>query len=403
MGVSYVLEGSGLKDGDNIRLTVQLIDAMNDRHIWSNSYNRSSDEIFALQSEIAQLVANEIKSVVDPEEKQLIEKIPTHNLTAWEYYLKGREENYNYWLDFDLDHINNMIDYYSRAIEFDPEFSLAYTGLGRAYWMLGHAAPKVSPDYWKESKRLLNIAIELDPQNGWAYAELGVVQHNWDCDSTAALQSLEKALALSPNEEWCYAISKTLEYRLGNCSKLASLIEEQIKINPSVTPPSSNLWVLTCQQDFAGIRSIANQKWTKNNGIQPSFFYYIAYLEDGYYEQAIKISESIQAKSEDQSVRLSTKGHFFARIGDRERALEILEDLAKLSESRSVSNVYSANIYYALGDKEQTLEYLERALQERDCRVRAFRDPTAFNLIDKNEPWLQDFIRRSWIPQSDDE
>ena len=129
----------------------------------------------------------------------------------------------------------------------------------------------------------------------------------------------------------------------------------------------------------------------------------MAYIEDGNYDLALKIAESIEDKSIDRLISISIKGHILAMMGDREGALEMLEDLNKLSESRSVSNVYFANIYYALGEKERTLEYLEGAFQERDWRIHAFRDPTAFNLIDNDEPWLKDFIRRSWIPLSDTE
>ena len=175
----------------------------------------------------------------------------------------------------------------------------------------------------------------------------------------------------------------------------------KVGTNPGQIP--YNLMLLTCQQDFEEIRRIGDEKWNNNTGILSSFYYYMAYIEDGNYDLALKIAESIEDKSIDRLISISIKGHILAMMGDREGALEMLEDLNKLSESRSVSNVYFANIYYALGEKERTLEYLEGALQERDWRIHAFRDPSAFNLIDNDEPWLKDIIRRSWIPLSDTE
>jgi TolB-like protein len=130
MNVSYIIEGSGLKHGDNVRLTIQLIDAINDKHIWSNTYNRKTEEIFELQSEIAQLVARELEAIISPEEKELIEKIPTTSLTAHDFYQRGREEHNQYWLDNDnktaLERAEEM---YKEALEYDPTFALAYTGL----------------------------------------------------------------------------------------------------------------------------------------------------------------------------------------------------------------------------------------------------------------------------------
>lgn len=89
MNVSYVVEGSGLKDGEKIKLTVKLIDAENDKRLWSNNYNADIKDIFALLSEIAQQVAQEIRAIITPEEKALIEKIPTTSQTAWDLYLQA--------------------------------------------------------------------------------------------------------------------------------------------------------------------------------------------------------------------------------------------------------------------------------------------------------------------------
>ena len=129
LNVSYILEGSGQKYGDDIKLTVQLLDAVNDKHIWSSPYNRKITDIYAIQSEIAQVVASELKAIITPEEKLKIEKIPTDNTEAYEnyllglhYYNKGTEEN-----------LLMAIDYYKNAIANDPQFALAYTGISLAY------------------------------------------------------------------------------------------------------------------------------------------------------------------------------------------------------------------------------------------------------------------------------
>ncbi|KPK83210.1 MAG: hypothetical protein AMS27_13280 [Bacteroides sp. SM23_62_1] len=405
LNVNYLIEGSAQRFEDQVRIRVQLIHAATDNHLWGEIYEGSWKDVLSLQSEIAKQIADELKTVLTPKEIEKIEKEPTGNLEAYDFYLKGNEEHWQYWQDNNPDHINKSIGHYLKAIELDQEYSMAYTGLGREYWMLGHYALKPSPEYWKESKRLLNKAIELDPENGWAYAELGVVQHNWDWDSSAARYSFEKALDLSPNNQNCYMHFIHLEARLGNCNEVASLIKEYSKkFSVSVHDMDNwNLLFLVCRKDIEQIKHIADQYWNYDTPILPGFYCYIAYLNNGNYTKALEIAESIIDHSEDPSIRFMIRGHINAMMENSEGAHAMLENLNKLSESRSVSNVYFANIYYALGDKERTLEYLERALQEHDWRIHAFmNDATSFNLI-KAEPWLEDIIRRSWIPVSDTE
>jgi len=402
MNVSYVLEGSGHRDGENVRLFVQLREGKTDKSIWSKAYDADIEEIFSLESEIAQLIASEINAVITPEEKQRIERIPTNSLTAYDYYLQGSNEQWKYWEDHDPSHIHRSIDLSLKAVELDPNFSMAYLGMGRGYWMLGSGDIKPSQDHWEESKRLIQKAIELDPSNGLAYAELGVVQHNWDWDSTAARKSFERAIQLSPKIDQIYSHYMHFEHRLRNCSRLKMLIEKR-KENCSVEIDEEDLWNLLwleCQDDLKEIERIGEQYWTENSDMYHTILYYIAYIQDGHIEKASEIAESIISRTKDPSIQLMLKGYHFAATGKLEDAYAKIEDLTILSESRFVSNIYFANIFYALGDREQTLKYMELALKDRDWRIHAFRSHSSLNLI-KPEPWLQDIIDRSWIPLND--
>ena len=126
LNVNYILEGSGQKYGNNIRLTVQLIDAVKDKHIWSSPYEGETDDIFKLESQIAQTIARELKAIITPQEEDLIRQNPTNNTLAYDYYLKGRQ--YYADLKYDL-----AIDQYSKAIEQDPKFALALLARSSMY------------------------------------------------------------------------------------------------------------------------------------------------------------------------------------------------------------------------------------------------------------------------------
>jgi len=134
MNVDYILEGSGHRDGNNVRLIVQLLDGRKDQHLWSKTYDADIEEIFSMQSEIAQLIAAEIKAIISPDERELIEKIPTSSLTAFDYYTQGKEEHLKYEMTGDSEALERAVKLYNLALKYDSAFAQAYTGLGRAYW-----------------------------------------------------------------------------------------------------------------------------------------------------------------------------------------------------------------------------------------------------------------------------
>jgi TolB-like protein len=280
LDVSYLLEGRFQKYGDKARLIVQLIQTGIEGHAWANDYNREWTDIFTVQSEVAQEIAREIHAVINPEEKQRIEKIPTTNMSAYDLYLKGIQTYYDFWKTGAIEQVHLSIDYFMKAIELDPEYSLAYTGLGRAYWMLGQFGPNRSPIHWKESKSLLMKAISLDPTNGWAYSELGVVLSNWYWDSAASTNAFEKALGLSPNREDVYDHYVSHTYRVGNCERLASLLRGYInRFDPDndLGVVNSNLLLLTCREEFEEITRIADLEWDRNTGFVETTYIAQAY------------------------------------------------------------------------------------------------------------------------------
>jgi TolB-like protein len=178
LNVSYILEGSGQKYGDDIKLTVQLLDAANDKHIWSSPYSRKINDIYAIQSEIAQAIATRLKAIITPEEKQKIAKIPTENTEAYEnyllglhYYNKGTEEN-----------LLRAIDYYKNAINNDPGFALAYTGISWAYMDLVFNANWSPDEVYPKARAAALKALELDNNLSEAHVALANIKfyNDWD-------------------------------------------------------------------------------------------------------------------------------------------------------------------------------------------------------------------------------
>jgi len=202
--VSYILEGSGQKYGDDISLTVQLLDAVNDRHLWSSPYKRKINDIFALQSEIAQAIASKIKATITPEEKKLIERIPTANIAAYDLYLKANDYREDYNRTNNLSSYQTAINLYSTALKVDPSFARAYTGLARSYYDRYYW-----PDYFKENFLdscliLANKALSLDDQLDEAYYLKGLY-YSKNGFFEEALKNFDNALILNPNSYQAYS------------------------------------------------------------------------------------------------------------------------------------------------------------------------------------------------------
>lgn len=192
LNVHYLVEGSGQKLEDQILLNIQLIDGTTDQHLWSEQYDRATADIFQLQKEVAQKIAAEIEAVITPEEAERLEEIPTENLEAYEYFLKGREHFYA----GTAEDLKQALSYYERAIELDPEFARAYAGMAIAYYFLDYFY--TGRQYSEQINYYADQAVLYDAQSPQSLIAKALF-YLQGADYTAALPHLEKALEYHPN------------------------------------------------------------------------------------------------------------------------------------------------------------------------------------------------------------
>jgi TolB-like protein len=221
--VNYIVEGSGQKYGNKFVLRVQLITGKNERHLWAKSYDREikkTTDIISMQSEIAQLIASELKATITPEEKQQIEKTPTASLTAYDFYQRGREEERKFALinlsaisDFSLGSAENPSNIqaierakimYSTALKYDSTFALAYVGLASVYWNKNYYKEYFSGDFLDSVPYLAEKALSLDDKIPDAHNILGMY-YDEKGNHNQALEEYDKAIKLNPNDWMAYA------------------------------------------------------------------------------------------------------------------------------------------------------------------------------------------------------
>ncbi len=195
LGVSSILEGSVQKVGNNVRITTQLIDAITDVHLWSETYDRNISDIFSIQSEVAQNVARELKATLTSEEKGKIEKNQTNNPEAYNLYLQGRF----CWNKRTKEGLIKSVEYFEKAIATDQNYALAYAGLADAYFIQAYWGWIPWDDGTAKSKVSVLRALEIDKNLAEAHSVLGALLNYKEWKWEEARKELQVAIALNPN------------------------------------------------------------------------------------------------------------------------------------------------------------------------------------------------------------
>ncbi len=239
LNVNYLVEGSVGREGNNLKIWVQLIDAKADRHLWSDEYQREMtiEQIFSLQSEIAGAIAAELKAVLTPEEILKIEKRPTENLEAYNLYLQG-----NYYLNksYDSQDYNKSIQLYEKVIELDPGFALAYTRLAMSYlsqyWFYHNRGSEIL----QKCRVAIDKAFEIDPELLEAHLAMGVYYYHGFNDYPKALKYLELVLEEQPGNIEALYYEGCVYRRAGNWEISKSFLVKASELDPKSASISFN-------------------------------------------------------------------------------------------------------------------------------------------------------------------
>jgi protein kinase/serine/threonine-protein kinase len=227
LGVATVLEGSVRRSGSQVRIVGQLVDASTDEHLWSGTYDRELEDVFAIQSDVAQRIAASLQATLSPAEKKRIEERPTQNLVAYDLYLKGRE-HYN---RFRREDNETAIEHFQEALKLDPGFALAYAGLGDAYAQRGRRFG--FPESWLDSsleacRKAIALAPELPEGHkalGLAYLVKGAYRES--------LEASRRAVDLSPNQPNAVNNVGTALFGLGRLDEALPWSRRAVGLDPN--------------------------------------------------------------------------------------------------------------------------------------------------------------------------
>ena len=364
LGVMNILEGSVQKANDQVRVNVQLINAVTDAHLWADIYDRKLTDLFAVESDIAKTIADTLQAKITGSEKSLISKTPTTNNEAYELYLKGRF----FWNKRTGTDLRKAIDYFNQAIAKDPNYALAYSGLADSYLLLspyGAAAPK---DSVPQAKAAVKKALELDGTLAEAHASSARILSGYDFDSQRAIAEFERALQLNPNyataHHW-FAAGPLLA--LARFDQSIAEAKRSIELDPLSLINNAdfgNDYYFTKRYDEA----IAQLR--KTIEMEPHFYlahYYLGQalqLKGQLSEAIVEYRKAVQLDEDPFALALLGQAH--ARAGQRDEANKILTQLNQEAKARYVSAYGVGLVFLGLGDKNRAIEELERAYREND-------------------------------------
>jgi len=361
-----VLEGSVRKAANRLRVTAQLIDTTTEEHLWVQNYDRQLEDVFAIQTEVAQNVSDNLQMQLLSEERQHIEKKPTGDISAYTFYLKGRY----YWNERSREALEKAIKYFGEAIRRDPGFALAYAGLADSYIVLVDHEHLPPSEGYPKAKQAAKKALELDETLAEAHTSLGtILSREWDW--RGAEEEYAKALRSNPNyataHHW-YSIHLLWFGRLDEAIRELKIAEELDPLSPMIRSYGALVYLAARQYDSA-MKEIDTALELDPNFLPAHDNRIDVYLAKSMYKEALAEAELVLPHLQPLTTALKAEvGSYYVRMGRIEEAKRLLrecEDASAHERAEDVGPHYLAAIHYKLGNKDRAFEWLEKAFEAR--------------------------------------
>jgi len=395
LNVDYLVEGSVRRAADRVRITTQLVEVDRQARLWGDAFDRELTDILALQGDVALAIARQINVKLIPQEQARLAATRVVNPAAHEAYTRGRFE-WNYRSPTGLE---NAIEYFGRAIEIDPNYAPAYSGLADTYTALARYGYRSPKEALPLAKQAALKAVEIDDGSAEAHAALAYIAFFLDWDWVAAERELRRALDLNPSNEEAHHQYSHLFMTLGRPDD--SIIESRraLELNPLDPLLKVHMgwhYMMTRQYDRA-ITQLNSVLEADPNHFQALLHIGWTYTYRGLHAEAIAKLEARHRLSPDNAQALAALAAAYAAGGRAPEARAILEQLEGALPQRYVSACDIAAVYAALQESDVALQWLEKAFAERSPRMVELGVEPIFDPL-RTDPRFVDLVRRVGLP-----
>jgi TolB-like protein/class 3 adenylate cyclase/Flp pilus assembly protein TadD len=395
LNVGTILEGSVRKAGNRVRITVQLIDPVADKHLWAENYDRNLEDIFSIQSEIAQRVASALEVHLRREDKERIGKVPTEVTEAHLLYMKGQ---------FHIQHLSKeelmtALWYFEQAIQKDPQYALAHAAIAATYSWLGWFEMMPWSEAYSKAEAAAKKALELDPALAEAHLTLSGISLS-SRDFKGFLRENRRALELNPS-------LATAHWQAGNSHNFARRFEEarmEAQKALELDPVSAEtIGQAATVYLYSGRPERAAELYEKAIGIDPANSFAmnnlgLSYVRQGRYDEGIaKIRKAIEMSGRNDPGGLSDLAYALSRAGQIDEARKIAAELVSYHREHGMGAAAVASAFASVGDREAAFGWLERAYEEHSPYLTVLSVDFAFESI-HTDPRFQRFLEKIGYP-----
>jgi TolB-like protein/DNA-binding winged helix-turn-helix (wHTH) protein/Flp pilus assembly protein TadD len=396
LNVDAVVEGTVLRSGDQVRITAQLIEASTDKHLWSQSYEGELRDTLALQNKVARAIADQIQINLNLQEQAALKNVKVVNPEAYVSYLKGRY----FWNKRTADSLQVALAYFNQAIDEDPKYAKAYSGLADTFALLGdwQYAVMTPKEALPKAKAAAIKALELDSSLGEAHNSLAFCLDGFDWDFDSAGKEFRRAIELNPGYAtahhwyaWHLSLLGRYDEAIAEMKKAQNLDPLSLIINADL----AELLLLAHSYDESIQQSRRTIEMDPNFGLAHNQLGQ-AYLQKQMYAPAIAELEKAVQLSGGSPTSIANLARAYVASGKRSEAEKLLSDLKKRSSPNASLASEIAMIYASLGDRDQAMTWLEKGYEERfnpGVLLRPGFDPL------RSDPRFEDLVRRIGLPR----
>lgn len=373
LGVATILEGSVRKAENRLRITAQLVATADGYHLWSETYDRELEDVFAIQEEIARSIMETLTPQLAKARDRPLVRRYTEDLEAFQLYLKGRHA----WSKRVEEGLRTAVDFFERAIARDPDYARAHAGLADTYALLGIAEygfmdPRV---VMPKAREAALRALDIDGELAEAQTSLAHIAAFFDWDPESAEQGFRRAIELDPGYAFAYHWYACLLSALGRHEEAVEAERKAQKLEPFSAIINKNVGTVLF---YAGRQKEALEEYQRALELEPHYprtLFYLALAHDlrSEFEEAVGWLESALAQDQSSTVMLAALGYTYALAGRRPEAEEVLTDLERRRTKRYVPAFNLALIHVGLGDLDPAMEWLEQAFEERSSWLLSLR------------------------------